>query len=213
MRNVWRLLSLIYYALRAVGPGIGVVGVLLAWLGYFRWYYGHADGTLWLVLVPVILLLYLLARGQSFVCFAREDLAGRTLHVQQPNPVISAIAAGYFRGRGASGGGAADLIRPHTLARVQVRWLVREGRPPMIAALRPWDLDAKLQVPLARAEEYSLWYPGSEVETGLVYIEGREHPGVRLRFLGKQLLLALPNEEAAAQLAHALHSAESAKSA
>ncbi|MGE5675187.1 MAG: hypothetical protein ACM3XM_15165, partial [Mycobacterium leprae] len=63
---------------------------------------------------------------------------------------------------------------------------------------------ANLKEPLKEADRLSLWYPGVEVTTGRTLFRGQILPALRLRFAGRQLLVAVKDESAAGALASAL---------
>lgn len=201
-----RLLSFLFHLLQRIAPAewLGVIG--LTWWGYIRWLSEPGVGyTLWSV-AALTAALSLAGRALNHMIFIPRSRVTSSAGLHRPLPAIAhGYASGDIRAKHADffdvevGTTAFDLP-------VQIRWL-GELSPPHLAVLGPHDLSSTLRNPTIDAEAWSLWYPGSRVRTGLIYVAGRERSGLAIAFLGRRLLLAVDEEEVAEQIQQALESA------
>ena len=194
-----RLLSLLYALFRFTTPLDSLAALFLAIWGWVR-----LDGTphtayaLW----SVAILLFLAGRfaaASDYAVFTPTGLTEPSLSYAFQPRIQQARATGQFR-RWLRDDVHLPVPVAMVRAPVQVRWLAGE-RPPAIAVLSPPDIPPEAYDPVEKAEVWSLWYPGSKVELGWVYVNGSESPGLRLSFAGRRLLLALEDDASCRELA------------
>lgn len=200
LHNLYRLLSFIFHLFLQYSGAQWLLAVGLLWYG---WYVGHDDlvkAYPWWALGALGVVGHWIADACGFALFLPDrDPYGGVRKLEAPE-VTQGVAAGYF-----DLWNEARMRFPSVVvdAQVQVRWMGRQ-RLPELLLLMPHELPPTLFSPLESAEASSVWYEGSEVTRGLVYIAGAAYPGIRLRFLGRQTLLGLSSEEEAAALEQTL---------
>ncbi len=199
MLNPAALLSRIFLIYLKYQGAQWLIGIGLAWYGLYT---GRDDLSLaypWWIGAGALVAGYWVADAFGFALFLPEPDVYAGTRTRTAPAVTYGVAAGNFD--------CWDHLRmrhPMRLvnASVQIRWLT--GRVPELAVLTPAGLEPTLMSPVEAAEASSLWYEGSEVTRGRVYIGGVGYPGLRLRFLGRQMLLGLDSEDEVALLAEAL---------
>lgn len=192
------LLSLIWYVLYRLAPGEWLIAIGLGWWSLFR---SGTDAYMLWGLAVLVLGLSWAARATDFVLFVPGGQDWRTLSGQRFTSV-QGVAAGEF------------LRYSDPFLRLPVRHLrvgqqvllhwYGEDRPPHLALFAPPTVDALNRNVMDNVACWSLWYPGSEVREGTVYIAGREQPGLEFRFAGRRMVVALDAEEDAAALERVL---------
>jgi len=187
-----RVLSLIFVVYRHIHNGEWLVALGMGWYGMIRADYDLQAAHLWWAGAVAITLLGRLAAATDYAVFLRDR------HMQ--SGAVQALSSGILKGRVA--GELQRWVHPEVRVpvpvfmlgtQVQIRWLGK-GRPPAVAVLSA-DADPNAFDPVEAAEEWSVWYPGSDVEVGWAYIAGREYPGVRVSFAGRRLVLGLDGED------------------
>lgn len=187
------LISFIWYWLYRLAPGEWLIAIGLAWWGLFK---DGADQYLLCGLAVLVLLLSWVAKAMSYVIFV--PAAGEGWHALsgQSFTSVRGAAVGEFLRY------SDPVLRLHVRALrvglpVLLHWFGAD-RPPHLALLAPQTIDARNRHVFDNASHWALWYPGSAVRQGTVYLKGREQPGLELSFAGRRMVVALEAEADAA---------------
>lgn len=190
---VWRIISAIWAFYHMAHPAEWLAGIALAWWGWFRYDDGRPAAVLFAAAVLVVVLGQIARAMEYHLFIPGETPAAAPLPTKSSRIVAVGDLYGYLHPE-------MPLVirRFHLGSAVGLRWLERD-RPPRLFVAEPPSTE--LPIRHESGAQWAEWFPGSDAQTGTVYLGGSALPGLRLTFAGRRMVLGADDPSAIAEVA------------